>query len=89
MTTHSATAHAGIPSAKGGSPRRGVFHAVIAGVGRTLGAVGVFFDSLIASQQAIARYERLARMSEKELAARGLKREDIPRYVFDQTFHHS
>lgn len=89
MAMHSATVNAGIPSVKGGSPRRGVLHAVLAGIGRAFGAIGFFLESLVASQQASARYERLTRMNEAELAAHGIKREDIPRYVYEQAFRHS
>jgi hypothetical protein len=84
MATHSATAPASIPSTTRDSPHRVILHTVLANIGRAFRAIGAFFDSLIAAQQAIARYERLARMSETELAARGIKREDIPHYVFRQ-----
>jgi hypothetical protein len=79
MATHTVTAPSHVPSSSHGTPERTPISDLFSGIVR-------FFDSLVASQKAVARYERLAHLSDAELGARGLKREDIPRHVFEDIF---
>lgn len=82
MTMHSTTAPVGFVPSTSGSPRPGL-------IDRALSAIASFFNSLAASQKAAHHYERLAMLSDGELRAYGLKREDIPRHVFEQAFDRS
>lgn len=76
---HTITSPGQIPSTSSGSPQRNFILNLVTGVVR-------FFDSLAASQRAVNHYERLAHLSDAELEAQGLKREEIPHYVLEQNF---
>ena len=59
---------------------------VLAPVVSVLGAVATFFTVIGQARNAQSTYERLMRMSDSELAAKGLHRNDLPRYAFDSAF---
>lgn len=69
--------------ARRNSPFSGILHALRRGF-------GAIFSFLIAIAEASERYrafERLNSMSDAELAARGIKREDIVRRIFAHSAH--
>jgi hypothetical protein len=45
--------------------------------------IGAFFDGIEEAQLMAQRYKALSQMSDAQLAARGLKREEIPQAVLD------
>ena len=45
--------------------------------------IGAFFDGIEEAHLMAQRYKRLSQMTDGQLAARGLKREDIPQAVLD------
>lgn len=55
-------------------------------IDRFFGGIARFLESLAESQKAAASFDRLVRLSDSELALRGLKREDIARRVFEETY---
>ena len=70
------------------------FHAQTASQGsrggfvtRILTAIGNGFVSIAESNHRVRRVNRLSAMSDAELAARGLKREDIVRHVFSDVLY--
>lgn len=76
MTSHSAAVSFEVPSRKtGGNPFI-----------RAASGVATFFGDLARASEAAATYRRLSYMSDAALAKRGLKREDLPSYVFETTF---
>lgn len=76
---HTATSPSQIPSSSSGAPRHNFIVSFVTGIVR-------FFDSLAASQRAVAHYDRLVHLSDAELEAKGLKREEIPHFVLEQNF---
>ena len=62
------------------APRRSLF----AGV---LHAIGDFFTLITESNWRVREAERLQAMSDAQLAARGMRREDIARHVFRDLFY--
>ncbi len=55
-------------------------------VARLAGAVSTFFNDIREARAMARRFESLARLPDSELAALGLKREDIARAVFAGTY---
>ena len=51
-------------------------------LGRVLKGIADFFESFADAQARSRAFQSLSAMSDAELAAKGLKREDIARYVF-------
>jgi hypothetical protein len=45
--------------------------------------IAAFFDGIEEARQMAHRYKTLSQMTDTQLAARGLKREDIPQAVLD------
>ena len=54
---------------------------------RFFSSVGQGFNAYLESQGRVEEIERLSSMSDKQLAEMGLRREDIPRYVFRDLIH--
>ena len=52
-----------------------------------LHAIGDFFTLITESNWRVREAERLQAMSDSQLAARGLRREDIARHVFRDMFY--
>ena len=50
-------------------------------------AIGRFFVLITESNYRVREAERLQRMTDTQLAARGLKREDIARHVFADMYY--
>lgn len=50
-------------------------------------ALGRFFVTITESNFRVREAERLQRLSDSQLAARGLRREDIARHVFKDLYH--
>ncbi|AXS38909.1 DUF1127 domain-containing protein [Breoghania sp. L-A4] len=48
--------------------------------------IASFFTAIGHARHAQFTYERLARMSDAELANQGLTRNDLPRYAFESAF---
>ena len=84
MATYMATTSTGLATPSSGAPQHKKGSGFVSQIGRVVKSIAGFFDSLVAAQQAARRYEYLAHLSDAELSARGLKREDIPFYVFEQ-----
>lgn len=65
-------------------------HSIFHGVRVAFAGVGAgivrFLEALAASQRAAHHFDRLVHLNDAELSARGLAREDIPTYVFEQNF---
>ena len=61
------------------APRRSTFSGI-------LHAIGDFFTMIGESNWRVREAERLQSMSDAQLAARGIRREDIARFVFRDTF---
>ncbi len=51
------------------------------------GVITGFFDSVLEAQGRSAAVARLQDMSDAQLAAEGIRREDIVRYVFRDIYH--
>ena len=49
--------------------------------------ISAFFEGIEEARQLAQRYKVLAQMTDAQLAARGLKREDIPQAVLNQNVH--
>ena len=49
--------------------------------------IGAFFDGIEEAHLMAQRYKALSQMTDAQLAARGLKREDIPQAVLDHSVH--
>lgn len=62
------------------APRRSAFSGF-------LHAIGDFFTLITESNWRVHEAERLQAMSDAQLAARGLRREDIARHVFRDMFY--
>lgn len=81
-----------IPAPNGlAAPKQSVFeHSIFQGIAFAFSSAGTgivrFLESLAASQQAARHFDRLVHLNDGELAAKGLTREDIPNYVFEQNF---
>lgn len=56
------------------------------GIVRTLGNIGNLFVSIAAAQQAAADFERMNNRTDAELAAKGLRRSEVSRAVFERHF---
>jgi len=56
------------------------------GITRILSNLGRFFATIAAAQQAAAGFERLNNRTDAALAAKGLRRTDVSRIVFEQHF---
>lgn len=56
-------------------------------LGRFLNGVGNFFAAVGNARARTAEFERLNAKTDAQLAAMGLKREDIPRHVFRDLFY--
>lgn len=54
---------------------------------RFFASIGQGFNAYLESQGRVEEIERLSSKSDKELAEMGLRREDIPRYVFRDLIH--
>lgn len=54
---------------------------------RFFASIGQGFNAYLAARSRIDQIERLEAMSDSQLAELGLKREDIPRYVFRDLLH--
>ena len=54
---------------------------------RFFSCIGQGFNAYLESQGRVEEIERLSCKSDKELAAMGLSREDVPRYVFRDLIH--
>ena len=61
--------------------------AVRANLDRFFVSMGQGFNAYLESQGRVAEIERLSSKTDEELAAIGLRREDIPRYVFRDLIH--
>ncbi len=59
---------------------------VVAPVVSVLGTIATFFTVIGQARNAQSTYERLMRLSDAELAAMGLNRNDLARYAFDSAF---
>jgi hypothetical protein len=84
MATYMATTSTGLATPSSGAPQHKKGSGFVSQIGRVINSVARFFASLAAAQQAARRYEYLAHLSDAELSARGLKREDIPFYVAER-----
>ncbi len=60
---------------------------LMSGVARLLGGIGDFIIRIGEANPRLKLAQRLNAMSDEELAARGLKREDIGRHVFGDMFY--
>jgi hypothetical protein len=49
--------------------------------------ISAFFEGIEEARRLAHRYKVLAQMTDAQLAARGLKREDIPQAVLNQSVH--
>jgi uncharacterized protein YjiS (DUF1127 family) len=54
---------------------------------RLFASIGQGFNAYLESQGRTEEIERLSSKSDKQLAEMGLRREDIPRYVFRDLIH--
>ena len=81
MVTHMVTAPIGRATPSSGATQHKTARGFVSQIGQVVDSVARFFESLQASQQAAAHYAHLAHLSNEELSARGLKRQDIPHYV--------
>ena len=84
MATSMGIASTGLATPSSGAPQHKSGRGFVSQIGRVINSVARFFASLAAAQQAARRYEYLAHLSDAELSARGLKREDIPFYVAER-----
>ena len=84
MATYMGTASTGLVTPSSGTPQHKTARGFVSQIDRVAGSVARFFGSMAAAQQAARRYEYLAHLSDAELSARGLKRQDIPHYVLEQ-----
>lgn len=69
------------------SIQSGRLAAVRAHLDRFFAGMGQGFNAYLESQGRVAEIERLSSKTDEELAAMGLRREDIPRYVFRDLIH--
>jgi len=83
-----ATASIGPATPSSGAPQHQKGRGFVSQIGRAVNSVAQafasWFDSLAAAQQASRRYEYLTHLSDAELAAFGIKRQDIPHYVLER-----
>ena len=84
MATYMATTSTGLATPSSGAPQHKKGSGFVSQIGRVVKSFAGFFDSLVAAQQAARRYEYLTHLSEAELAAYGIKRQDIPPYVAER-----
>lgn len=86
MATRTVPAPNVLAEPKHSSFEHSIFHGVRLALTKTGAGIVRFLESLAASQQAARHFDRLVHLNDAELAARGLAREDIPNYVFEQNF---
>ena len=84
MATYMATTSIGLATPSSGVPQHKKGSGFFSQIGRVVNFVSGFFASLAAAQQAARRYEYLTHLGEAELAAYGIKRQDIPPYVAER-----
>jgi hypothetical protein len=58
-------------------------HRAPAFLGRLADRISAFFDGIDEARQMALRYKTLSQMTDAQLAARGLKREDVPQAVLN------
>ena len=93
MATSMATASKGLAALSSGAPQYQKDRGFISQIGQAVYSVAQtfvsWFDALAAAQQASRRYEYLTRLSDAELVAFGIKRQDIPHYVIERMHNRS
>ena len=88
MATYMATISTGLATPSSGAPQYKKGSGFVSQIGRQIGrvvkSIDGFFDSLVAAQQVTRRHEYLTHLAEAELAAYGIKRQDIAPYVAER-----
>lgn len=91
MAISMATASTGLATSSSGAPRQQKGRGFVAQIGRAVMSAAqsfaAFFDALATARQAAGSYEYLAHLSDAELAAHGIERQDIPHYVFERYYN--
>ncbi len=82
MATHMSAIPTGFATPSSGAPQQKTVGSFLSQFGRAIDSMVGFFGSIVAAQRSALYCDRLVRLSDAELSARGLKREDIPSYVF-------
>ncbi len=86
MATHMSAIPTGFATPSSGAPQQKTVGSFLSQIGRAIDSMVGFFGSIVAAQRTAVYCDRLVRMSDAELSARGLKREDIPNHVLDRMF---
>jgi len=74
----------GFATPSSGAPQQKPVGSFFSQIGQAIDSVVGFFGSIVAAQRIAVYCERLVRLSDAELSARGLKREDIPNHILDR-----
>jgi hypothetical protein len=84
MATHMSAIPTGFATPSSGAPQQKPVGSFLSQIGQAIDSVAGFFGSIVAAQRTADYCDRLVRLSDAELSARGLKREDIPNHILDR-----